>query len=149
MHAAELTAGHRQVARDARADREHDRVVGGAELVERHHVDAEPELDPLGAQLLDPALDEALLDLELRNAEANESAGRLVALVDDHLLTGAHELLRAGETGGPGSDDADAPACANRRRLRDDPAFVPGAIDDRALDLLDRHRVAFLDLEHA
>src|SRR4029078_12323390 len=28
-------------------------------------------------------------------------------------------------------------------------ALVPGAGDDRELDLLDRHRVAFLDLEHA
>ena len=50
---------------------------------------------------------------------------------------------------GPGADHADAATGALRGRLRHDPAFVPRAIDDRDLDLLDRHRVAFVDLEHA
>ena len=34
-------------------------------------------------------------------------------------------------------------------RLRHDPALLPGAVDDRELDLLDRDRVALVDLEHA
>src|SRR5262249_42165952 len=35
------------------------------------------------------------------------------------------------------------------RRARHDPALVPGAVDDRDLDLLDRDRVALADLQHA
>src|SRR5262249_32690845 len=36
-----------------------------------------------------------------------------------------------------------------RRGPRLDPALVPGAVDDRELDLLDRHRLALADLQHA
>ena len=89
MHAVELAAGHRQVARDARAGREHDGVVPLAQLADADvdaDVDAEAKLDALGDELLDAPLDEPLLDLELRNAEADEPAGRLVALVDDDVL---------------------------------------------------------------
>ena len=63
-------------------------------------------------------------------------------------MAGAVELLRGGESGGPGSDDGDAPPGAVRRRLGADPSFVEGAIDDRLLDLLDRDRV-IVDGEHA
>ncbi len=61
VHAAELAAGHGQVARNASARREHDRVVVRSELRDVEvaaDVDAEPELDALGDQLRDPALDE-------------------------------------------------------------------------------------------
>ena len=56
-----------------------------AKLVCRHvdaDVDAEAELDPLGRELLDAPLDDVLLDLEVRDAEADEPAARLVALED-------------------------------------------------------------------
>ena len=100
MHAVELAARDGQIARHARPDGEHDRVVARAELLGLDvaaDVDAETELDPLRAQLLDATLDEALLDLELGHAEANEAARGLVALVHDHCLAGARKLLRAGE----------------------------------------------------
>ena len=144
--------GDRQVARHARR-RSRARPRRGRLAARRVEVESTSTPNrnstPSATQLVDAALDEALLDLELRHAEADEPAGRLVALVDDDVLTGARELLRAREPGGAGSDDGDAAAGARARRLRDDPAFVPGAIDDRALDLLDRDRVALLDLEHA
>ncbi len=112
-------------------------------------VDAEAELDALGDELLDTALDEPLLDLELGDAEADQAARSFVALVDGHLLAGARQLLRAREPCRPRADDGDAAPGRGGRRLGDDPAFVPGPVHDRKLDLLDRDGVALVDLEHA
>ena len=98
MDAVELAPGHRQVARDPRARGEHERIVALVELVDRDvgaDVDAVAELDTLGRELRDAALDQPFLDLELRHPEADEPARRLVALVDDHGLAGACQLLRA------------------------------------------------------
>ena len=61
----------------------------------------------------------------------------------------AVQLLPARETRRARADDGDGAARALARRLGDDPALVPCARDDRELDLLDRDRVSFLDLEHA
>jgi hypothetical protein len=64
-------------------------------------------------------------------------------------VPGAAQLLGRGEARRPGADDGDAPPALVLRRRRHDPALVEGAVDDRALDLLDRDRVALVDLEHA
>ena len=98
VDAVELAARDRQVARHARADREHDRVELGAQLV-GGDVDARrrrrtAQLDALLGQLLDAALDDALLDLEVRHAEAHEAAGGLVALEQDDAVADAAQLLR-------------------------------------------------------
>ena len=50
---------------------------------------------------------------------------------------------------GPGADHGDRRPVSLRGGPRRDPALVPGAVDDRELDLLDRHRLALADLEHA
>ena len=62
VDAVELAARHRQVAGNARAGRDHDRVVGGAKLVGADvdpDVDAVAELDALGDELVEPPLDDA------------------------------------------------------------------------------------------
>ncbi len=103
MHAAELASRHRQVARDARADREHDRVELRRKLRRIDvdaDVDAEAELDALGRHLREPPLDDGLLDLEVRDAEAQQPAAGLVALEHRDRVSRARELLRAGETRG-------------------------------------------------
>ena len=152
VHAVELAAGDREVARDARAGRDHDRVVALAQLV---GADVDPdvhavlEAHALGRELVQAPLDDPLLDLEVRHAEAHEPAARLVALVDGDGVAGAAQLLRGGEAGRAGADDRDGAAGLEVRRARDDPALVEGAVDDRDLDLLDRDRVALADLEHA
>ena len=59
--------------------------------------------------------------------------------------------LSSAATARPGrarADDGHAAARAPRRRLGDDPALLPGALGDRELDLLDRHRVG-VDRQHA
>ena len=96
------------------------------------------ERDALRLHLLDAALDVALLHLEVGNAVAQQAAGMGVLLVDMHLVAGARELLRAGEARRPRADHGDALAGLDLGGLRLDPALLPGAIDDRAFDRLDR-----------
>ena len=64
-------------------------------------------------------------------------------------MAGPRELLCAREAGGAGADDRDRLPRPSHGRARRDPALIPAAVDDRELDLLDRHRVALVDLEHA
>ena len=152
VDAVELAPRHRQVARHARAGGDDDGVVALAQLVGADvdaHVDAVLELHALGDQLVEAALDHPLLDLEVRHAEAHEPAAGLVALVDRHRVAAAAQLLGGGEARRAGADHRDAAAGLELGRARHDPALVERAVDDRDLDLLDRHRVALADLEHA
>ncbi len=55
----------------------------------------------------------------------------------------------AARPAGPAPITATVRPVSNVRRARHDPALVEGAVDDRDLDLLDRHGVALADLEHA
>src|SRR5262249_21773313 len=134
------------------AGRDHDGIVTRAELA-RVDVDAdvhsETELDALGLELVDAALHDRLLDLEVRHAEPDEPATGLVALEHRHCMAGARELLCAREPRGPGADHGDRAPGPRRRRLRHDPALLPRAVHDRELDLLDRDGLALPDLEHA
>ena len=151
MDPGEVAARNRQVARDARAGRDHDRVES-PQLVGRDvpaHIGAEPEHDTLVRQLLHAALDDPLLDLEIGNAEPHQAAARLVALEHRHGVACAAKLLSAGHPGRPGADHGDRMPGLADRRSRPDPALFPGAVHDRELDLLDRHRLALTDLEHA
>ena len=58
------------------------------------------------------------------------------------------ELIGGGQTGRAGSDDGHAPPGAHDRRPGLNPAFGEGSLDDRQLDVLDRHRFV-VDAEHA
>ena len=61
---------------------------------------------------------------------------------------GAIQLLRGGQAGRSGSDDGDALPGARFGRLGLDPAFLPGAVDDRFFDQLDGDR-RLVDAQHA
>ncbi len=152
MHAVELAAGHLEVARHARAGREHDRVVGGEQLLGGDvGADVHPaaQLDALGAKLLHAPLDDRLLDLEVRHPEAHEASDRLVALEQRDGVAGAPQLLGGGHPGRARADHGDRAAALPPWRLGLDPALLPGPVDDRVLDLFDRDGVALPDLEHA
>ena len=99
------------------------------------------EGDALRLHLLDAAVDDVLLHLEVGNAVAEQAAGLGVLLVEMHVVAGAGELLRAGHAGRPGADHGDALAGLHRGQLGRDPAFLKAAIGDRRLDRLDRHRL--------
>jgi hypothetical protein len=106
------------------------------------------EFRAFGLHLLDAPVDVPLLHLELGDAVPQESTDPIRTLEHDDVVARSRELLRDSESGGAGSDDGDALAGADRRDVRRNPAFVPRAIDDLDLDLLDRHRV-LVDAEHA
>ena len=138
-----------QVAPSCCSPRQHDGVV----LVELAHRDVAADVGvraehrALGLHLVDAALEEALLHLELGDAVAQQATDPVGALVDNDVVSRAGELLCGREPSGPRADDGHALARLHRRRNRHDPAFVPRAVDDGDLDLLDRHRI-LVDAEH-
>ncbi len=110
VDAVELAAGRLEVALDPRADRDDHGVVGGGEL---SSVDVAAdlgvvfELDALLLEQRHAPVDHPLLELCVRDAEAHQAAGRLVALVDGDLVADLVELLGGGETGRAGADHGD------------------------------------------
>ena len=151
MDALQLTPRHAQVARQGRSSGQDDRVEVPLQL-HRVHVDADVasgyERNPFVAHQREAALEPALLDLEFGNAIAQQAADSIGALEDGDQMAGAIQLVGGGEPRRSGSDDGDALARADRGRPRDDPALVEGALDDRGLGGLDRHRRA-VDREDA
>ena len=84
MDSRELPARGDQVARDARADRDHERVIalaqlGGGDVAP--DVGVVDELDPLLLEDRDPPIDDPLLELGVGHAESQQPPGSLVALV--------------------------------------------------------------------
>ena len=65
-----------------------------------------------------------------------------------NLVAGARQLLGAGETGRPRSDDGDFLAGLALSQFRLHPSFLEGPVDDRAFDGLDRNR-RILEVERA
>ena len=144
LHALEVAAGNRQVARVFSAAGEHDRIVV-AQQVFRREIDADMraimERYALRLHLIDAAIDEMLLHFEVGDAVAHQPAGLGVLLEHMHVVPRPRELLCAGEPGGSGSDDRDGLAGLPRRGLGPDPPFLERLVDDRAFDRLDRHRI--------
>jgi hypothetical protein len=127
-------------------------VLGAQAIPGRLDADAHaaPELDALGRELREAAIEHGLVELEVGDAVAQEPAGAVGGLVHDRGVAGARELLRAREPRGPRADDRDPPTGAQprRRRARDDPAALPRALGQLFLDVLDGHRRA-VEPEHA
>ena len=153
VDAVELAPRDGQVARHARAGGDDDGVVALAQLVGADidaDIDAVLELHALGARSWSRRRSTTHFSiLKSGTPKRTKPAARLVALVDRHRVAGPAQLLRGGEAGRAGADHRDAAAGLERRRPRHDPALVERAVDDRDLDLLDRHRVALADLQHA
>jgi hypothetical protein len=100
-------------------------------------VDAVVEDHAFRLHLADAALDEVLLHLEVRDAVAQQAAGTRVLLVDVDLVPDARELLGRRKAGRTGADDRDPLASLVLGGLRNDPALLPAAVGDGALDRLD------------
>src|SRR5690606_35649748 len=115
-------------------------IVAGDDFVSRD-VDAdigvEVEADTFGDQLLHAALDVMLLELEIRNAIAEQTAGMGFTLIEMDIVAGAGELLGGSKACGAGTDDGNALAGEALGRLRTNPALGPGAVGNRLLDGLD------------
>jgi hypothetical protein len=151
VDALELAARDRQVAADRHAAGEHDGVERPGQLlgVGRHaDVGAGLEDDPFPLHQAQAAIQDRLLHLELGDAVAHQPADAVGALEHRDAVAGLVQLIGCGEARRTGADHRDRLARPRRRRRRLDPAFFPGALDDRPLDRLDRHRVG-VDAEHA
>src|SRR5947199_308159 len=110
VDAGELASGDREIARPAGPTGQDERIEVAAERLDRHvHADVRARLETHAALLheLEPAVDEALLHLELGNAVAQEAADPVVTLEDGHEMAGAVELLGGGESGRARADDRD------------------------------------------
>ena len=97
VNSIELAAGHVEVTRHARTDRQHNGVKVALQLVGADvgaNIDAVANLNPFVDQLRNAAVDHVLLNLKVGDTKANQAAGRLVALKYDDLVAGAAELLR-------------------------------------------------------
>jgi len=103
------------------------------------HFHAGAEDDAFGFHLLHPLIDMDLLHLEVGDAIAQQAAHTVGLLEDGDGVTGARQLLGAGEAGRARTDDGHPLAGAARRGLGRDPAFLPALVDDLAFDRLDRH----------
>src|SRR5687767_1452137 len=123
VHAVKLASGDRQVARLLGAAGQHDGVVVGQQLLGRNAAfriaaDAAPgrlaadehagaELDAFLAHLLQAPVDDALFQLEIGNAVAQQAADAVALFEHGDLVAGARKLLGAGEARRTRADHGD------------------------------------------
>ena len=78
-------------------------------------VDARAEDHALGPHLLDAAVDQRLLHLEVGDAVAEQAADAVALLEHGDRVAGAGQLLGAGQARRPRADHGHAPAGRRRR----------------------------------
>ena len=108
----------------------------------------DPEIDALKRHLLEPPIDDPFLQLEIRNAIAQQSADAVVLLEEHDRVPGARELLCAGQARRAGTDDRHLLPRLVRGGPGRDPTFLPRTINDRVLDRLDADGIG-VDAQHA
>src|SRR6266516_4837204 len=164
MHAVELAAGNRQVARLLGSAGEYDCVEVGLHLpgvagVRGQIGDALPgapladedtgtEHHAFSLHLIDPAVDQPLLHLEIGYPVAQKTTDPVVFFEQRDVVPGARELLGASEPRRTGAHHRDFLSGLVLGRLWPYPAFLERLVDDRVLDRLDADRVV-IDAQHA
>ena len=130
VHAVELAAGHGQVARDAGARREHDRVEARAQLLGvdvAADVDAAAQLDALRGELLDAPLDDHFSILKSGTPKRTRPPIASSRSNSVTRVARAAQLLRGRHPRRPGADDGDPLAGLAPRRARASPSPPPTA----------------------
>src|SRR5690606_30462417 len=102
-------------------------------------IDAAMERDAFAFQLRHAAVDMILLDLEVGNAVAHQSAGLAFTLIDVNLVASAAKLLGRSHSRRSGADDGYALAGLHGSRGRLHVTQLPSLIADGLFDALDRH----------
>ncbi len=139
VHAAEVAAGDVEVPLPQGADGQDDGVVGRLQVLHGQvdaDVDAALEDRALGLHLVDPAVQQGLVHLEVGDAVADEAAGAVVALVHHHLVAGAGQLLGGRHARRPRAHHGHALARVHAGAQRRDPTVLPAVVDDLLLDRL-------------
>ena len=98
--------------------------------------------------LFEAPVQDVLFHLEIRNAVAHQTAKTVIFFKDGDQVSGAIELLGAGQPRGAGADYGDSLACTRLRRFRLNPALQPGALDNTLFNDFDRDR-RLVDSQHA
>ena len=102
----------------------HDlRHVAAGEIFLLADVGAGDELDALGREQIDAALDDALVELHVRDAVHQQAADAVGPLVDGDRVADLVELRGGGEPGGPAADDGDRLPVRVGGRLRRRPSL--------------------------
>ena len=151
MDAVKLTARQLHVARDRRTDSYHDSIVTVTKLVPADILadfDVGAESGAFGLHLLDSAVEQTLVELEIRDAVAHKSADCVVTLVDDNRMACTGQLLGASQPRRAGSDDRDGHIGQTFRWHGLDIIERPRLIDNCFLIVLDHGR-RLMDAEHA
>ena len=133
-----------QASRLARPHRQQDRVevppqVARGEILPHH--DAGLELHPFRVELAQAAIDDPLLQLEVRDPVAEQAADPVVLLEDHDVVSDPGQLLGGGQTGRARAHDRHPLAGPQRRRPGLHPTLCKRALGDLVLDVLDQHRV--------
>ena len=132
--------GHRQIARRGRAARRarsrRTRGAASSTGTSTPMLHAGAEHDALLLHQREPAIEDALLHLELGNAVAQQAADAIGALEDRHQVAGAVELIGGGEPGRARADDGDP--LAGPRRAGGRGTIQPSSNARSMIDELDR-----------
>ena len=147
VDAVEFPAGYRQVVGHRGAGGQQQCVDVVDEIGDAHravgavpHVGACHKGDAFLAHQIDPTLDDALVELHVRNPVHQEAADAVGAFVHGDLVTRLVQLRGRGQSSGSGAHDRHGLAGTDRWGLGDDPAFGETAVNDRHLYVLDGHR---------
>ena len=143
MDTAKLPPGDLKITRSLCSTRHDQHIVVIEQPLDRYgdpHLEAGAEDHALGFHLRDPAINQVLFHLEVRNAVAQQTTNPVRLFEHSRGMTSASQLLGASHACRARPDNRHALACSARRHLRRDPAFFPSAINDLALNRFDGHR---------
>ncbi len=113
-------------------------ALSGARLADE---DTGTERHAFRFHLIDAAVDQPLLHLEIGYPIAQKATDPVVFFEHRDVVPGARELLGASEPRWTGAHHRDLLAGPMRGGLRSYPAFLERLVDDRVLDRLDADRV--------
>src|SRR5690606_15643313 len=99
------------------------------------------KLYAFGFELAQAAVDVHLFHFEIGNAVAQQAADTAAFFKDGDAVSGACQLLGAGQSGRARADDSHFFASAELRRLGAYPAFLPAAFDNGVLNRFDTDRI--------
>ncbi|MPM55228.1 hypothetical protein SDC9_102021 [bioreactor metagenome] len=106
------------------------------------------DLHAFGSELFCTTVDVRLLHLEVRNAIAQQATDAVVLFEQGHIVTCTCQLLRSRHARRAGANHGDVLASFVLGRLRLDPAFFPGTVDDGVLNRLDTDGIV-VDVQRA
>ena len=152
VHALQFTAGDIEVAGAGRAGGDDDGVGLSRRLRQCRstlNVLAVTEGDAFLLHQPDAPVDNRLVELEVWDAVAQQSAGGLVLLIHRHRISHLVEGIGTGQAGRTGTDDGDALPAAPGGHPRLDIPLAEGGLDDGALVLAVGRRLVVEAVQHA